>query len=227
MADVIKEGLSNGYVHSTGTQIAKQAVIDKFSHPDYPIDINNVFIMWGTSDALKTSLSVLCEEGDNVLTPSPGFPIVYAFCQNLKVQCRYYNLNPDKDWEIDFEQAATQIDPRTKAIYVINPSNPCGSVFTRKHMLEIIEFSCKHKIPIIADEVYQNLNYDEESEFISFGNISKEVPVIVCSSISKIFCMPGWRLGWMIVYNAHGYFDKALQNMVKFSMLQLHPPTFI
>ena len=61
---------------------------------------------------------------------------------------------PEKGWEIDFESAAKLIDKKTKAILIINPSNPCGSAFTRKHQLEIIKFADEHEIPIIADEIY-------------------------------------------------------------------------
>jgi tyrosine aminotransferase len=75
------------------------------------------------------------------------------------------------------------------------------------------------KLPIIADEVYYDLAYEEDTEFHSFGNLTKEVPIIACNSISKIYCLPGWRLGWSIVYNNHGYFDKVLSNIHRHNMI--------
>jgi tyrosine aminotransferase len=71
------------------------------------------------------------------------------------------------------------VNENTRALLVNNPSNPCGSVFSKKHMLEIIEFADTYKLPIIADEVYYGLVYDGETEFYSFGDLSKDVPVIV------------------------------------------------
>ena len=71
------------------------------------------------------------------------------------------------------------IDGKTRAILVNNPSNPCGSVFTKEHQLEIIKVAHEYKIPIISDEVYYGLVYDEEKEFHSFGNLTKDVPIIV------------------------------------------------
>jgi len=71
------------------------------------------------------------------------------------------------------------IDENTKAILVNNPSNPCGSVFSKEHQLEIIALANEYKLPIIADEVYYGLVYDEEAEFHSFGNLTTDVPIIV------------------------------------------------
>jgi tyrosine aminotransferase len=73
----------------------------------------------------------------------------------------------------------------------------------------------EYRLPIISDEVYYDLVYEEGKEFHSFGNLTHDVPVLCCNSLSKIYCLPGWRLGWVIVYNNHGYFDNVIQNMHK------------
>ena len=106
-----------------------------------------------------------------------------------------------------------------------NPSNPCGSSFTAEHIQEILAVADEFKLPIIADEVYYGLSYDEERPFISFGNATTTVPVITCCALSKIYCVPGWRLGWNIVYNHSGYFDDVLKNLSLHSMILLHPNT--
>jgi tyrosine aminotransferase len=110
---------------------------------------------------------------------------------------------------------------------VNNPSNPCGSCFTRKHQLEILAVANEYKVPIIADEVYYGLVYEDGSEFTSMGNLTKEVPVICTGAISKIYCLPGWRLGWTIVYNNGGYFDNVIDNLHKHAMIQLHPTSLV
>merc|ERR1712147_278746 len=96
-----------------------------------------------------------------------------------------------------------------------------------EHMLEILAIADKHKIPIISDEVYYGLSYDEERPFISMGNLTENVPVLCTGALSKIYCVPGWRCGWTIVYNKHGYFDKVIENMGKHSMIQLHPSSIV
>lgn len=125
------------------------------------------------------------------------------------------------------EHLESQIKPDTKCILVNNPSNPCGSCFTMEHMLEILAIADKHKIPIISDEVYYGLSYNEERPFISMGNITSTVPVMCTGALSKIYCVPGWRCGWTIVYNNQGYFDKVIDNMGKHSMIQLHPASIV
>jgi tyrosine aminotransferase len=81
---------------------------------------------------------VLCEPGDSLIVPRPGFPLSLPICQNLGVTLKYYDLLPDKNWEIDLESLRKGIDSTTKAILVNNPSNPCGSVFSKAHQLEIL-----------------------------------------------------------------------------------------
>ena len=97
----------------------------------------------------------------------------------MNINLKFYNLIPEKNWEVDIEDLKKQIDSKTKAILITNPSNPCGSVFSKEHQLELIKVADEYKIPIIADEVYYGLAYGEGSEFHSFGNLTKDVPILV------------------------------------------------
>merc|ERR1711994_57171 len=114
-----------------------------------------------------------------------------------------------------------KITPKTSAILVNNPSNPCGSCFTKKHMDAILAVAEEHKIPLIADEVYYGLSYNPAKPFHSFGTATTTVPVICTGAISKIYCLPGWRCGWTIVYNNSGYFDDVIENLGKHSTILL------
>ena len=95
---------------------------------------------------------------------------------------------------------------------VINPSNPCGSVFPKEHQLEIIKLAQEYKIPLIADEVYFGI-VKEGYEYHPFATLSKTLPIFSLSSISKVYLVPGWRFGWVIAYNRSGYFDKVIKNL--------------
>mmetsp|Transcript_25244 Transcript_25244/g.29117 ORF Transcript_25244/g.29117 Transcript_25244/m.29117 type:complete len:130 (+) Transcript_25244:403-792(+) len=129
----------------------------------------------------------MCEPGDNVLVPRPGFPLCLPISQNLGVDLRYYDLDPDRGFEIDLESLESQIDEKTKFIMVVNPSNPCGSVFSKAHMEEIIAVSEKHQVPLVADEIYYGFSFYEEKPFYSFAQISTTVPMITLGAISKIY----------------------------------------
>ena len=94
-------------------------------------------------------------------------------------------------------------------------------------MEEILALAEEYKIPLICDEVYYGLSYDPERPFISFGQMTTTVPVICTGAISKIYCLPGWRCGWTIVYNNSGYFDDVINNLGKHSMIMLHPASIV
>lgn len=121
----------------------------------------------------------------------------------------------------------TQIDDKTKFILVVNPSNPCGSVFSKEHMEDIIALAEKHQVPLVADEIYYGFSYDDSKPFHSFAHVNTEIPLITFGAISKTYCVPGWRLGWAIVYNRGGYFDNILANMQKLAMIWLHPSSLV
>ena len=84
---------------------------------------------------------------------------------------------------------------------LINPSNPCGSVFSKTHLLEIADFAKKHQLVVLADEIYHGLAYEEDTVFYPFAEIATDLPVLTVGGISKIYGVPGWRLGWVICYN--------------------------
>lgn len=106
-------------------------------------------------------------------------------------------MNPSKNFEIDLEHLSTLVDSRTRFLWVVNPSNPTGAVFSEAHMEEIFAFCRAHNLFIISDEVYWNESFSGV-KFTSFGHATKDVPVIVIGGFEKTFLVPGWGLSWMI-----------------------------
>lgn len=119
---------------------------------------------------------------------------------------QFYNLDPSKDWEIDLEHMESLINSNTKAILVNSPGNPCGNVFNKKHILEILEIAERHRLPIISDEVYEFFTFPGV-KFHSVSSLSKNVPVLTCSGLTKRFLMPGIRLGWIIIHDRNNSFN--------------------
>lgn len=217
----------NGYTHSSGLPDARQAVVDKYSTEEAPFAKDDVVLTFGCSGAQYTVFSAMCNPGDNVLVPRPGFPLCLPISQNLGVELRYYDLDPDNEFNIKLDTVESQIDDKTKFILVVNPSNPCGSVYSKEHQEEIIALAEKHQVPLVCDEIYYGFSYDENKPFHSFAHINTTMPVITMGAISKTYCVPGWRLGWVIVYNRDGYFDSILANMQKLAMIWLHPSSLV
>lgn len=117
---------------------------------------------------------------------------------------------PDQQWKVDLEDLENQIDDDTAAIVVINPSNPCGSVYNREHLQEIIDVAANNHVPIIADEIYEHFVFTGH-ESIAISSVSKEVPVLTCSGLTKRFLVPGWRVGWVIIHDRNNILGQDIR----------------
>ncbi|PON74835.1 Tyrosine/nicotianamine aminotransferase [Trema orientale] len=146
--------------------------------------------------------------GANVLLPRPGFPHyeARASCTNLEV--RHYNLIPEQGWEIDLENVKALSDENTVAMVIINPGNPCGNVYTRQHLEKVAEMARKLRFLVVTDEVYEHLTFGS-AEFVPMGVYGSIVPVVTLGSISKRWCVPGWRLGWLVTNDPNGILKKS------------------
>ena len=109
-------------------------------------------------------------------------------------------LKEETGWECDLDGLIDQIDEKTVAIIINNPSNPCGSVFSKKHCLDIIQIAEKFKLPIIADEVYGNMAFPG-NEYFYLAELTDNVPILSCNALSKRFMLPGWRFGWIAIHD--------------------------
>ena len=205
-----------GYAPSVGTVEARQAIADAENarlagcQPDRTPD--HVIIASGCSGALEMCIASLIDAGKNIVTPAPGFSIYGTIASYHSGSAKTYKLLPERGWEVDIEDLDAQIDENTVAIVVNNPSNPCGSVYSEDHLLAIAEVAYRRKLPIIADEVYADIVYDGACYTplakVIGKRFGREVAVLSCGGIAKKYCLPGWRLGWIVMYDSH---DEALR----------------
>jgi tyrosine aminotransferase len=163
---------------------------------------DDVFMTLGCSEALSHCISALAVEGSNMLLPRPGFPLCQVLCDYHGVEPRYYDLVPDRNWEIDIDSVRAVADERTCALVVNNPSNPCGSVFSAQHLKDVLALAEELCLPIVADEVYTDMSFGEP--YVSCAAVSPNVPILAVSALSKRWVAPGWRMGWITVHDAHG-----------------------
>lgn len=111
---------------------------------------------------------------------------------------------------MDLVDLENKIDKKTSAIVIINPSNPCGSVYSKNHLKEILAVAERNFLPIIADEIYEHLVFPGH-KFYPLASLSKNVPVLSCSGITKRFLVPGWRMGWIIIHDRHNAFSASIK----------------
>ncbi|KAE8911009.1 hypothetical protein PF005_g1636 [Phytophthora fragariae] len=167
----------NGYIHSAGSGAARAAIAQRYGNARAPLTPDDVIITSGCSGAIDIAVRGLLNPGDNILLPKPGFPFYQALCQPNRIECRFYNLKPESNWEVDLDHMQSLVDGNSKAILVNNPSNPCGSVYSKLHLEKILALAELNKIPIIADEIYGDMVFGS-NVFFPIAELTKSVPVV-------------------------------------------------
>jgi alanine-synthesizing transaminase len=192
----LKESFT-GYAHSAGLRVARSAVAAYATALGAPTTLEQVLITSGASEAADLVLTALVNDGDEVLLPAPGYPIYPAILNKLGAIARYYTLNSSDAWQPSIEEINSLMTNRTRAIVLINPNNPTGSISPDEMTKQILELAARHKLLVIADEVYRELCFEKPPTSASVLAQQLDVPLITLESLSKTHLVPGWRVGWM------------------------------
>jgi alanine-synthesizing transaminase len=187
----------NGYAPSAGVPEALDAIRRQAASRGFS-SIQDLFISNGAGEAVELSLTALVNPGDNVLTPRPDYPLYAAVLAKIGAEANPYYLNEEDGWQPELEDMRRRINARTRAIVLINPNNPTGSIATRAMLEGIVELARQHNLVIIADEIYDRLVLDG-GEHISIATVAPDVPTVTIGGLSKNYLAPGWRMGWGIV----------------------------
>ena len=217
----------NGYSPSSGIAEAIKA-IEAEAHSDGIDNVLDIFITTGGSEAIELCLSALLNSGDNFLMPTPGYPLYTAVECKLELKSNPYYLDEKNGWQPDIEDIASKINSRTKAIVLINPNNPTGSVCKKETLLKIIDLALKHNLVIFADEIYDKMVFDG-AEMISIGALNKDVSCITFNGLSKNYIAPGWRIGWGIVSGRREIMQdyiEAIHKLLRARLCANHPEQY-
>ena len=211
----------NGYLPSVGIAAARDAVAAEYTARNVPTTSDRVLITTGTSEGIELALNALVDEGDEVLVPSPTYPLYTAVLAKIGAAVRYYRTDPDRDWLPDTDHLRSLITPRTRVLVVIDPNNPTGAVYPAAVRRALIDLAERHDITILADEVYGDVGFDGPVPLLAALN--PEAPIISFSSLSKAYLAPGWRTGWLVV-GASPRLDEALGAIKKLADGRLCSP---
>ena len=211
----------NGYVPSAGIPAAREAVAADYRRRGVDVPPERVLITTGTSEGIEIALNALVDDGDEVLVPSPTYPLYTAVLAKIGARPLFYRTDPHREWLPDLDHLRGLISPRTRVLVAIDPNNPTGAVYpasVRRGLLEIAE---RHDLTVLADEVYGDLLFDGSAPLL--GTLDLDAPVISFSSLSKAYLAPGWRAGWMVV-GSTPRLDPALAAMRKLADGRLCSP---
>jgi tyrosine aminotransferase len=224
----IEDKKFDGYTPSYGTEAARQAVASYQSRPVSKVlyKPNDILLTNGCSQAIDLCITCLANPGDNILIPRPGFSIYKTLAGTLGINVKYYDLLEENNWECDLDGLINQIDDKTKTIVINNPSNPCGSVFSKKHLQNIIKIAERYKLPIIADEVYGDMVFPGNESYY-MAELSDTVPILSCNALSKRFMLPGWRFGWIAIHDPKNHLQKVRQGFADLTTRILGPNSLV
>ncbi|XP_059449404.1 tyrosine aminotransferase-like [Corylus avellana] len=229
IVDAVRSAKYNGYAPTVGILPARRAIADYLSRDlPYALSPDDVYLTTGCKQAIEIVLTVLDRPGANILFPRPYYPFYEAYAASKCLEVRHFDLNPEKGWEVDLQSVEVLADENTVAIVILNPGNPCGSVYTHQHLKKIAETARKLRILVVADEVYHHITFGTKP-FVPMGVFGSIVPVITLGSISKRYILPGWRLGWLVTTDPNGILCKlgVVECITGCLNMASDPPTFI
>ena len=196
VARALRDG-HNGYVPSVGIEPARRAIAAEYTARGVAVGPDRVVVTSGTSEGIELALGAMVDAGDEVLVPTPTYPLYTAVLAKIGARAVYYRTDPGRGWQPDVDHIARLVTTRTRALVVIDPNNPTGSVYSDAIRRQLIAVAEKAGIPILADEVYSDVAFGGPTPLL--GSLAPDAPIISFSSLSKAYLAPGWRTGWIVV----------------------------
>jgi len=191
----------NGYAPSEGYPELRQAIVQrekKRNNVDY--DLEDVCITTGVTEALQILLNASLDPNDEMLIPGPTYPQYTLITRVNDALSIPYRCIEEDGWQPDVDQIRKKISNRTKGIVVINPNNPTGALYSKQVIKEILDIAGEYQVPVISDEIYDDLTFDGKQ--YATASLTKDVPVITFNGFSKVYLMPGWRIGYILFHHS-------------------------
>ena len=189
---------SQGYSDSRGIFAARKAIMQYAQLKKIPnVTMKDIYTGNGASELIQLSMHALLNTGDEILIPSPDYPL-WTACANLAGGTAvHYICDEQSEWYPDLEDIERKITDKTKAIVIINPNNPTGALYPRELLEQIVEIARRHELIIFSDEIYDRLVMDG-LEHVSIASLAPDLFCGTFSGLSKSHMVCGFRVGWMI-----------------------------
>lgn len=201
IVDALRDSLSSshGYSDSQGLPEAREAISEHYATrwENPVVSIGDITIGNGVSELVGLALQALIEPGDEVLIPSPDYPLWTASTILAGGVPVPYRCDELEGWEPDVDAMAALITPRTRAIVIINPNNPTGAVYSRRVLAAIAALARRHGLVLLADEIYDRIVYPGH-QHISVAQVAPDQPCLTFAGLSKTHRVAGFRAAWVI-----------------------------
>ena len=213
---------AQAYGDSKGLFAARKAIMQQCQVKGIEdVQIDDIYVGNGVSEMIMMAMQGLLNNGDEMLVPSPDYPLWTAAVNLSGGKAVHYICDEKADWNPDLKDMESKITPKTRGIVVINPNNPTGAVYEKDVLLKIVEMAEKHDLIIFADEIYDQILYDD-AKHIPLASLSKDILFVTFNGLSKSHRIPGMRAGWMIVSGnkqmAQDYMTEGLDTLSNMRM---------
>ncbi|PAV26746.1 alanine-synthesizing transaminase [Tamilnaduibacter salinus] len=193
---------AQGYVESKGLFSARKAVMHYCQRRGInKVEIDDIYLGNGVSEMIVMSMQALLNTGDEVLIPAPDYPLWTAAVTLSSGRPVHYVCDEAQDWFPDIDDIKSKITTHTRAIVLINPNNPTGSVYSKELLEQVIELARQHDLIILADEIYDKILYDGV-QHVPAASLADDVLFFTYNGLSKNYRAAGYRSGWMIISGA-------------------------
>ncbi|RDV27407.1 pyridoxal phosphate-dependent aminotransferase [Alteromonas aestuariivivens] len=202
--DILKDVIHNlptsqGYSDSAGIYAARVAVMQYYQQMNIQnVGVDDIYIGNGVSELIMMSMQALLNTGDEVLLPSPDYPLWTAAVSLSSGTPVHYRCDEQADWFPDIDDIKGKLTSRTRAIVLINPNNPTGAVYSKELLQEVVELAREHNLVIFSDEIYDKILYDSHKH-TCIASLCDDVFIVTLSGLSKNYRVAGFRAGWLVV----------------------------
>lgn len=196
---------------SLGQAVAREAIARYYEAAGLSLPAKQILLTPGTSFSYFYCFKLLAETGDEILCPSPSYPLFETIAKLCGVTLRFYRLVESSHWQIDLDYLESQITTKTRAFVLISPHNPTGMVASQEQLEALAEIANRHRLPIIADEVFSEFLFGIEE--LPRPALTRAPLVFTLNGFSKMFALPGWKLGWVAVSGDPEWVEKSMATL--------------
>lgn len=191
-----------GYTDSKGLFAPRKAVVHYTQQQGVQgVTVDDVYLGNGVSELIQLAVMVLLNDGDEMLLPTPDYPLYTAVTGLAGGVPVHYRCDEANGWLPDLDDIRAKITPATRGIAVINPNNPTGAVYPKETLLGILQIAREHGLVVLADEIYDKTLFDG-AQHIAMASLADDVLVLTFNGLSKNYRSCGFRSGWMVVSGA-------------------------
>ena len=188
---------TEGYSPSKGLFSARKAIMQYDQLKGIPnVDVEGIYTGNGASELIQLAMNAFMDEGDEILVPSPDYPLWTACATLAGGTAVHYICDEKANWYPDIDDIRSKVTPRTKGIVVINPNNPTGALYPREVLEQIVDVARENQLVIFADEIYDRLVMDGK-QHVSIASLAPDLFCITFNGLSKSHMVAGYRIGWM------------------------------